>query len=421
MTVSSSPASRVTVRVPPPGTGCLSMFGGSMGSPGISTDPRTVGAGATGGGSVTSSPVRLSMRSHPRVTRGGHRRELHSIRSLRSSVKTNFDPHLCLCCRYPNRHRFLILGSVHGPRRCSGSPVALRRSVQRIPRWTQPREETSSGQRTDCIGDHLHGVLLLAHRGVDVLHPRGFLHVRGRRIATQEPHAHADEEHDAHPAGDHHLLLLRLVDLLRVSKWTRNHRGPGGSTACRRVERGDGCSHGRRGRSRERLGADQRCVLGGFPAVLLDCGFDRVGLGHRAHQVIGILDTRGRYRLGVLDHRRRLGLACRGLDGADPRLSRCLREWRDPRNRGRLRARDPRGAGPAYRQVLAGRDSAKHQSSQPVAGHHRPVPHLHGVLGLLRRLQHSDVGYPGGGRGVLLRDQHLPRDRRPSRRLRSTS
>ena len=57
ITVTSSPASRVTVRVPPPGTGYRSTFGGSTGIPGISTEPRVPGAGAMSGVRITSAIV----------------------------------------------------------------------------------------------------------------------------------------------------------------------------------------------------------------------------------------------------------------------------------------------------------------------------------------------------------------------------
>ena len=64
------------------------------------------------------------------------------------------------------------------------------------------------------------------------------------------------------------------------------------------------------------LGAAQRRVLGGLPAVLLDHRLDRLGLDHRAREVGRVLADRGHARLGDLDHRRGLGLAPRRLDGA---------------------------------------------------------------------------------------------------------
>ena len=68
------------------------------------------------------------------------------------------------------------------------------------------------------------------------------------------------------------------------------------------------------------LGAPERRVLGGLPAVLLDHRLHRLRLDHRAHEVGRVLADRGDARLVHLDHRRRLGLASGRLDGEDPRL-----------------------------------------------------------------------------------------------------
>ncbi len=46
--------------------------------------------------------------------------------------------------------------------------------------------------------------------------------------------------------------------------------------------------------------------------------------------------------------------------------------------------------GPRIGKFRAGRHATRYPAAQSMARHHRPVPHLHGLLGLLRRLQHSD-------------------------------
>ena len=181
------------------------------------------------------------------------------------------------------------------------------------------------------------------------------------------------------------------------------YRGPRGSAPRRPLERGHGRAHGRRGRRGERMGAHQRRVLGRVPPVLLDRRVHRVGLGDRAHPLGRVLDPRGRDRVGVLDHRRGLGLARGRLDGPAPRLPRRLRVRGHPRDRGRLRARDPGGAGPAHREVRVGRDAAQHPSAQPLAGRDRALPHLHRLLGLLRGLQHPHLGRAGGRRACSTR------------------
>ena len=55
----------------------------------------------------------------------------------------------------------------------------------------------------------------------------GFCMYEVGRKPPPQSHAHADEEHDADPAGHRHVLLLRLVDLLGVSKWPGLHRRSG--------------------------------------------------------------------------------------------------------------------------------------------------------------------------------------------------
>ena len=69
------------------------------------------------------------------------------------------------------------------------------------------------------------------------------------------------------------------------------------------------------------LGARQRRVLGGVPAVLLDRGLDRLRRDHRAGPLWRLLGGRGDARLGHLDHRRRLGLALGRLDGQAARAT----------------------------------------------------------------------------------------------------
>ena len=50
------------------------------------------------------------------------------------------------------------------------------------------------------------------------------------------------------------------------------------------------------------LGAAQRRVLGGVPAVFLDGGLDCLRLGHRADPLLGLLDFGDSHRLGILGH-----------------------------------------------------------------------------------------------------------------------
>ena len=75
-----------------------------------------------------------------------------------------------------------------------------------------------------------------------------------------------------------------------------------------------------RGRHRA-LGAPERRLLGGVPAVLLDHRLDRLRLDHRAREVGRLLADRRDARLVHLDHRCRLGLALCRLDGEGARLS----------------------------------------------------------------------------------------------------
>ena len=161
--------------------------------------------------------------------------------------------------------------------------------------------EGNHGQRTQLAERHIHRVLLLDHGGVDVFHPRGILHVRSGRFAPQKPRTYADEEYDAHSAGDHYLLLLWLVDLLRLPKWSGHHRRSRRGTARGGLERADGTASGGCWRSRW-LGAAQRRVLGGVPAVFLDRGLDCLWIGHRAHPLLRVLDFGYPHRLGILGH-----------------------------------------------------------------------------------------------------------------------
>ena len=83
--------------------------------------------------------------------------------------------------------------------------------------------------------------------------------------------------------------------------------GPGiigglvGGTARGGLERADGTASGGCWRSRW-LGAAQRRVLGGVPAVFLDRGLDCLWIGHRAHPLLRVLDFGYPYRLGILGH-----------------------------------------------------------------------------------------------------------------------
>ena len=89
------------------------------------------------------------------------------------------------------------------------------------------------------------------------------------------------------------------------------------------------------------LGPHQRCFLGGIPAVLLDSGFDRLRFGHRTYPPVGLLDHCGPGRFLHLDHRRRMGLAPRWLDGYATGLPRCLRFGSYSRDCRRCRAGCP--------------------------------------------------------------------------------
>ena len=148
-------------------------------------------------------------------------------------------------------------------------------------------------------------------------------------------------------------------------------------------------------RRRQRaLGAAQRRVLGGVPAVLLDGRLDRLRCPDRARALGRLLADRRAGRLGDLDRRRRLGLALRRLDGQDAGLPRRLRVGRGPRHRGRRRARRADPARAAHRQVPRRRHAAQHRPAEPLAGDDRPVPDLRRLLGLLRRLQRTRSSRP---------------------------
>ena len=153
-----------------------------------------------------------------------------------------------------------------------------------------------------------------------------------------------------------HVLLLRLVALLGHAERALDY---GRSRSCG----GSGQHALVRDHGAERRRPDYRRVLGGLPAVLVDGGLHRVRFGDRADQFRRLLDSRRRDRVGRLDYRRRLGLALRRLDGPASGLPRRLRLRRDPRDRRRVRARHPGGAGPAARQVRRGRHAAGHQSA----------------------------------------------------------
>ena len=78
------------------------------------------------------------------------------------------------------------------------------------------------------------------------------------------------------------------------------------------------------------------------------------------------------------------------LDGEAAWLSRCLCVGRRACHRRRRRTGVPHRAWTAHWQIPRRRNAARYPAAQSLAGDDRAVPDLHGLLGLLRGLQHSD-------------------------------
>ena len=150
------------------------------------------------------------------------------------------------------------------------------------------------------------------------------------------------------PVRQHRLLPLRLVVLLGHGQRPRHHRRPRRGSLRDALERADGRPYGRhagrhrdarRGRHRL-LGAAERRLLGGLPAVLLDHRLDRLRLDHRAGEVGRLLADRRHARLGAPGSSTRPGAgtrpagwcSCSATTTPMPRAS-CMRSPAAPASR----------------------------------------------------------------------------------------
>ncbi len=130
------------------------------------------------------------------------------------------------------------------------------------------------------------------------------------------------------PVGHHHLLPLRLVDLLGVAERPVHLRGQGPHPRWRAPGANQYAPCGAR-----RWGVNlQDHITGVFWAAFLLFSWTVAsivsGSLDRARQVGRLLAHRRDDRIGDLDHRCGLGLALRRLDGEAARLSRRLCVWR---------------------------------------------------------------------------------------------
>ena len=208
---------------------------------------------------------------------------------------------------------------------------------------------------------------------------------------TQEPPPHADEEHDADPAGHHHLVLLRLVDLLgafragRVSPAVSVIPIPElGGRPIYAVGRG----HGDRGLDDRISGVFWAAfLLFAWTAASIVSGAVIERIRSFAFWLIAIvigsvtwsIDAAWGWHSGRLDGHRY------------PGLPRCLCLGRDPcASRAAARLACWSCLGPRLGKFAPTATPQRHLAAQPLAGLHRAVPDLHRLLGLLRGLQRAD-------------------------------
>ena len=246
--------------------------------------------------------------------------------------------------------------------------------------------------------------VLLLDRRRHVADPRRLHGLRGRRLATQEPHVDGDEEHPHDRRRHADLLLLRLVHLrlLRAglpddrARLARRPRGAGRVPGLLRADRAVGRRDGP-----EPPEPPQRGLLPRVPPLLLDDRLDHVRRAHRARAALRLPHPHGDPRLVRVDHGRRLGLERRRLAHHPVRLPRRDRVGRRARRRRRLHARRSPQPRAAHREVHEGRPGAQLPRAQHASHADGPHADLHRLLRLLRRvpLHHAD--------GVPRLAQHL--------------